>query len=68
MALFAREFEAGALIDATGGGQLALGPEHQLLVSGVAGEANALCNQTTSNAKATSRGLNQQQAQLGNRW
>src|SRR5258705_7819907 len=47
--------------------QLALRPQHHLLVSNLSGEAYALRHQASTNAQTACRGFYQQQAELRNR-
>src|SRR3954464_923374 len=60
-----RELEAGGLVDAAGGGEVALGPEGDGVIAGLAGEAYALLDPTPADAQSTGRGLDEEEAQLG---
>src|SRR5260370_12808072 len=55
------------LVKVAGGGEFALRPEHNFLVAGGAGKADALGDQTLADSQAAGRGLDQQQAKFGDR-
>src|SRR6267378_1857273 len=65
VALPAHDAEARRLVQASGGAQLALGPERDLAVARLAREAHALAQQTGPEARPAGLRLHQQQAQLG---
>src|SRR6516162_6202807 len=57
------ELEAGALVDAAGGGEHALGPERDLAVARIARKAQSLLDQPGADAEPARLGLDQQEAQ-----
>ena len=62
---FADEAKAGGLIEAMGGGEDALGPEGDALVSGGAGEADTLVDEAGADAEAAGGGIDVEEAEFG---
>jgi hypothetical protein len=48
MGLTIDSLEAGFLVEVAGGAEFALGPEHHLLIAGLAAEADAFGDQATA--------------------
>src|SRR5690606_688040 len=61
-----RPLETGLLVETARGLELALGPQRDLAVAAAAGKPDTLVDEPRTNALAARRGLDQQQAQLGN--
>src|SRR6266581_4685324 len=57
--------KAGFFVDPSGSGELALGPQHKLLVVRLPREANAFVDEPSAEAHASRHWLDEQQAQLG---
>src|SRR2546429_9357135 len=62
--LLAHDPKPGRLVQPPGGGELALGPEHELAVARLAGEAHAFVHQARAEARPTRLRLDPPQAQL----
>src|SRR5204862_2895325 len=58
-----RELEAGALVDAAGGGEHGVGPQRQLAVARLACKAHRLLDQSGADAEATCSRLDQEEPQ-----
>src|SRR5215211_2708033 len=64
MLLFFREFEAMFLVDAPGGVEHAVGPQYELLVATVAGEAYALSDEARTETSPAGFWLHEEEAAL----
>src|SRR5438132_6042870 len=62
-----QQSEAGFFVNAAGGVKVALRPQSDFLVAGLASEADTLVNQAFADSQAAGLRFHQQQAQLGNR-
>src|SRR5215210_1313070 len=66
MLLFFREFEAMFLVDAPGGVEHAVGPQYELLVATVAGEAYALSDEARTETSPAGFWLHEEEPELRN--
>ena len=67
MRLFAHQAEAGLLVDAPRGMQHVVGPQRELTVADLACEAHAFLHEALADAEPPRPGLDEEQAQLGDR-
>src|SRR2546422_11714661 len=67
MRLFLRQVEAGLFVDAAGGMQHVVGPQREPAVARLAGEAHAFRHEALPDTEPARPGLDEEQAQLGDR-
>src|SRR5437773_1587893 len=62
-----KPLEACTFVNTAGGGEFTLGPEHDFLIAGFAGEVDTFLNQPLADSQAPGGRLDEQETEFGNR-
>src|SRR6266576_1479328 len=65
--LLSDQLEACTFVNTAGGGEFTLGPEHDFLIAGFAGEVDTFLNQPLADSQAPGGRLDEQETEFGNR-
>src|SRR6266576_3687253 len=65
--LLSDQLEACTFVNTAGGGEFTLGPEHDFLIAGFAGEVDTFLNQPLADSQAPGGRIDDQETEFGNR-